>query len=125
MLALRELVEARAVRAPGVVTSEGIGFSTVAILLPFLVEAFVFPICRLNLLLQLAQRAHGLFQKQSATRVCGAAVLHRSRWGALVFRIRRPCGEATYSTSFQGTLMCLRNVCCWRHSRPMLSEREI
>ncbi|KLA86047.1 hypothetical protein XEUV181_22000 [Xanthomonas euvesicatoria] len=54
---------------------EGIGFSTLAILLPFLVEAFVFPITPLNLLLQLAQRAHGLFQEQSTARVCGATVL--------------------------------------------------
>lgn len=54
LLALRELAEACAVHALDLVANEGIGFSALAMLLPFLVEAFVLPICQLNFLLQLA-----------------------------------------------------------------------
>ncbi|QCZ84841.1 hypothetical protein CAI18_06790 [Xanthomonas citri pv. punicae] len=105
--------------------SEGIRFSTLAILPPFFVEAFVFPIRRLDLLLQLAQRAHGLFQEQCAARVCGTAVLCRGRLGAQVLHFCRPCGEAIHSAGFQGLLVCLRKVFCWPHIRSMLSERAI
>lgn len=111
MLVLREPIKACALRASCVVANEGIGFSTVAILLPLLVEAFVFPIGRLNLLLQLAQRAHGLFQEQGATRVCGAAILGRDRLGLLVFRVCWLLGKAILYATSQRLPVCLREVC--------------
>ncbi|AUZ52234.1 hypothetical protein CPA10_17545 [Xanthomonas citri pv. citri] len=105
--------------------SEGIRFSSLAILPPFLVEAFVLPIRRLDFLLQLAQRAHGLFQEQGTTRVCGAAFLCWGRLSALVFRVLCTHGRAAHRTGFQGLLVCLREVRCWQQSRFLIGMRRV